>query len=394
MSLRCVIVGGGVVGVVAALRLAERGADVTLVDASVPGSGTSGTTFAHVNASYAGYWDYFELRAAGVAGYRRLRAELGSAPWLVDTGFLQFERSPHKHGELSRHADRLREAGYAVARVRPDDVRQRLEPALVIPSDVEEIFFYPDEGYVEVQAMLTHLLRAAGQLGVGVRRNDRVVGFQSAGDRVRGVTLESGERIAADVVVCSCGRWTDAVLALADVDVAVMAPDTGGSIAPGLIAVSSPVGGDLRRVFCADGMNVRPDGGGRLMLWSGDLDARLQAQVASSWPDPSAAQVGELAREAIEVGTCYLPALEGAGIEKAHVCIRSLPRDGLPVVGWVPRVEGLYVLAAHAAVTLAPVLGEVAASEIADLSDDARLARFRPDRFSAAQPSAVAGARQ
>ena len=257
MSLRCVVVGSGVVGVMVALRLAERGAGVTLVDASLPGSGTSGTTFAHVNASYAGYWDYFELRAAGVAGYRRLRAELGSAPWLVDTGFLQVERSPQKHGELGRHADRLREAGYSVARLRPDGVR-RLEPELVVPSDVEEIFFYPDEGYVEVQAMLAHLLRAAAPLGVGVRRNDRVVGFQVAGDRVRGVTLESGERIAADVVVCSCGRWTDAVLALAGVEVAVMAPDTPGSTAPGLIVVSSPVVGDLRRVVCADGMNVRP----------------------------------------------------------------------------------------------------------------------------------------
>jgi D-hydroxyproline dehydrogenase subunit beta len=380
MNLRVVVVGSGVVGVVTALRLAERGVEVTLVDASVPGSGTSGSTFAHVNASYAGYWDYFELRAAGVAGYRRLRSELGSAPWLVDTGFLQFERSPQQHGELSEHADRLRDAGYPVARVRPDDVRRRLEPDLVIPSDVEEVFFYPDEGYVEVQPMLAQLLRAAAQLGVGVRVNDRVVGFQTAGDRVRGVTLESGERIAADVVVCSCGRWTDAVLALAGVEVAVMAPDAAGSTAPGLIAVSSPIVSSLRRVVCAAGMNVRPDGGGRLMLWSGDLDARVRSSA-----DPSPTLVGGLAREAIEVGSRYLPALESAGVEKAHVCIRSLPRDGLPVVGWIPRVEGLYVLAAHAAVTLAPVLGEAAAAEIADLTDDARLARFRPDRFSAAQ---------
>jgi D-hydroxyproline dehydrogenase subunit beta len=394
MKPRCVVVGSGVVGVVTALRLAERGANVTLVDAAVPGSGTSGTTFAHVNASYAGYWEYFELRAAGVAGWRRLRSELGSAPWLVDTGFLQFDRSPQKHGELSQHADRLRDAGYPVARVRPDHVRRRLEPGLVIPSDVEEIFFYPDEGYVEVRPMLADLLRAAAQLGVGIRENDRVVGLQAAGDRVRGVTVESGERIAADVVVCSCGRWTDAVLGLAGVDVAVMAPDGAGSTAPGLIAVSSPVASSLRRVVSADGMNIRPDGSGRLMLWSSDLDARVQTQVASSSPDPSPALVGELACEAIEVGSRYLPALASAGVEKAHVCIRSLPRDGLPVVGWIPPVDGLYVLAAHAAVTLAPVLGEAAASEIADLSDDARLARFRPDRFSAAHPSAVGGARQ
>jgi glycine/D-amino acid oxidase-like deaminating enzyme len=389
MSLCCVVIGGGVVGVVTALRLAERGADVALVDASVPGSGTSGTTFAHVNASYAGYWDYFELRAAGVAGYRRLRAELGSAPWLVDTGFLQLESAPERQAALARHADRLRDAGYSVARVRPDDVRRRLEPGLAVPSDVEEVFFYPDEGYVEVQAMLAHLLRAAAGLGVGVHASDRVVGFDAAGDRIRGVTLESGERLAADVVVCCCGRWTDAVLALAGVEVALMAAEAADSLAPGLIAVSSPVLSELRRIVCADGMNVRPDGGGRLMLWSGDLDARLQAALAASAPDFPPAAVGELAREAVAVGTRHFPALAGAGVEKAHVCMRALPRDGLPVAGWIPTLENLYVLAAHAAVTLAPVLGEAAAAEIADGRDDARLARFRPDRLSAPHPVAA-----
>src|SRR5919109_2768894 len=101
MRPSCVVVGGGVLGAMTALRLAERGSAVSLVDASVPGSGTSATTFAHINASYAGYWDYFELRAAGVAGYRRLRAELGSAPWLRDTGFMQFDESPERQARLS-----------------------------------------------------------------------------------------------------------------------------------------------------------------------------------------------------------------------------------------------------------------------------------------------------
>src|SRR5438093_2438198 len=87
----CVVVGAGIVGVLTALRLAEKGLKVTLVDHSRPNAGTSGTSFAQVNASYAGYWDYYELRAAGVAGYRRLRAELGGAPWFIDSGFLQFE---------------------------------------------------------------------------------------------------------------------------------------------------------------------------------------------------------------------------------------------------------------------------------------------------------------
>jgi D-hydroxyproline dehydrogenase subunit beta len=381
MSRRCVVLGGGVVGVLAGLRLAEAGADVTLVDASVPGSGTSATTFAHVNASYPGYWEYFELRAAGVAGYRRLRSELGSAPWLVDTGFLQVEHSAGARQELAEHAVRLQDAGYPVARVSPQRVRDRLEPELVIGKEVDEVFFFPDEGYVEVHRMLADLLRAGTRLGLDVRQNDRAVGLQVLGAGLRGVTLESGEHLPADVVVCCGGRWTDEVLSLAGVELSLMAPDGPGSIAPGLIVVSEPVLSRLGRVVCIDGMNIRPDGGGRLMLWSGDLDQALQALGAWGLSDPPPALPDELPRHAVEHAARHVPALEGAAVEKAHACVRALPRDGLPVVGWVPQTDGLYVIAAHAAVTMAPILGELAAQEIVESREAPMLERFRPDRF-------------
>ena len=126
------------------------------------------------------------------------------------------------------------------------------------------------------------------------------------------------------------------------------------------------------------------------MLWSSELDARLQADGVADSGDASSSLVHDLAREAIEAGRRYMPPLEGASAETAYVCVRALPRDGLPVVGWIPKVDGLYVLAAHAGVTLAPVLGEVAASEIAGPGEDAMFERFRPDRFNSLHSSAVA----
>jgi glycine/D-amino acid oxidase-like deaminating enzyme len=373
-----------VVGVLTALHLAEQEAEVTLVEAATPGSGTSGTTFAHVNASYAGYWEYFELRAAGIAGYRRLRSELGSAPWLVDTGFLQIERSAPKQQELAEHAARLRDAGYSVAQVSPQRVRARLAPDLVIAGG-EEIFFYPDEGYVEVHRMLEHLLRAGRQLGLDVRQHERVVGLETAGAGIGAVALESGERLPADVVLCCCGRWTDQILASAGVELSLMVPDAARSVAPGLIVVSQPVLSSLERVVCVDGLNVRPDGGGRLMLWSDDLDARVQALGTWGLSGPLPSLPDELPRRAVGLGARHVPALAGAEVEKADVCVRVLPRDGLPVVGWVPQTEGLYVIVAHAAVTMAPILGELAAQEILQSREAPLLERFRPDRFSPQQ---------
>ena len=212
-----VVVGSGVVGVVAALRLAERGARVTLVDASVPGSGTSGTTFAHVNASYAGYWDYVELRAAGVAGYRRLRDELGSAPWLLDAGFLQFDARPRSTTSSTgtpivsatpatrwRACGPMRCAGWS-----PTWSSRRRRGDLLLPG----------RGLRRDARDARAPAARGGAAGCRDSPERSRGGLPSRGRPRSRRALESGERIATDLVVCCCGRWTDEVLALAGLDV-------------------------------------------------------------------------------------------------------------------------------------------------------------------------------
>jgi glycine/D-amino acid oxidase-like deaminating enzyme len=382
------VVGAGVVGVLTSLRLIERGADVTLVEAAGPGAGTSGTTFAHVNASYAGYWDYFGLRAAGVAGYRRLRAELGGAPWLHDRGYLQLDSDPVRRAELAEHTERLRAVGYPAARL-PVDSLPRWETGLRAPSGVPEVWAFPDEGYVDVPAMLTDVLEAAERSGLRVRAGSPVELVETRGSRVVAVTLRGGVRIPADVVVSCCGLWTDELHARAGVDTSMVMADQPTAPVAGLLAVTSPTPSSVSRVVAVDGLNVRPDEGGRVMLWSSDFDARLRASRTSARnARPAAASVTddpaawELAAELLAAARTFLPALADASVERANAVLRAMPADGLPVVGWLPGVSGIYTMLAHAAVTLAPVLSEIAAAEIVTESEDSRVDRFRPTRLS------------
>ena len=68
-----------------------------------------------------------------------------------------------------------------------------------------------------------------------------------------------------------------------------------------------------------------------------------------------------------------------ARVEGAQIGIRALSADHLPVVG--PMQEGLYVLATHSGITLAPLLGELVAEELIDERQIAALERFRAARF-------------
>jgi glycine/D-amino acid oxidase-like deaminating enzyme len=54
LAARCVVVGAGIVGLCIALRLAEHGADVTVVEANRPGYGATANSFAWVGASHPG----------------------------------------------------------------------------------------------------------------------------------------------------------------------------------------------------------------------------------------------------------------------------------------------------------------------------------------------------
>ena len=73
-----VIVGAGVIGASIAYHLAQRGAQVIILEKERPASGATGKSFAWINASFSKRpRSYYELNFLGIAGWRRLELELG-----------------------------------------------------------------------------------------------------------------------------------------------------------------------------------------------------------------------------------------------------------------------------------------------------------------------------
>jgi len=93
--------------------------------------------------------------------------------------------------------------------------------------------------------------------------------------------------------------------------------------------------------------------------------------------DDSQAHADELLARA----TCYLPALAGARAIPVPVGYRPMPRDGFPVLGFPEPVPNLYLALMHSGVTLAPLVGELAAMEIVDGARVQSLEAYRPERF-------------
>jgi D-hydroxyproline dehydrogenase subunit beta len=375
MGMRIVVVGAGIVGTCVSLRLAQRGAEVTLIDGRGPGEGTSGTSFAWLDASHPSLEPYVGLNIAGLEAWRRLGQALGDPEWLRLTGTITWEGDREAAEALTEQAAALRELGYPSVELTRDQLSE-LEPDLVVDDGVETILTYPSEGFLFARPAIAELLARGKAAGLRVRIGDSVTSFASPdGERVTGVVLSNGETVSADRVITCVGRWTEELLATADVAVPLIGPEPAPSLAVGLLVLTTPVPARLRTVVFANGLMMRPDGAGRLLLHGDEQDTRVCADTTVV-PPP-----GE-AHELVELASARLRGAERAAVESATIGIRALPVDRVPVVG--PVRDGLYVVVTHSGMTLAPALGEIVAAEIVDEMQSDALDLFRPARFERA----------
>lgn len=369
--MNIVVIGAGVIGVTIAVELARRGARVTIVEKDWPGAGTSSTSYAWVNSHNKEPSSYYELNLAGLKAHHRLDSAVGNSNWLETQGHLEYATDDSHRQDLLRRIGSLRERGYEVEQVSVERART-LIPDLLIPDDCDTIGFFPSEGHCYPNLYLAHMLDRATSLGVTIRNGVAVESLEERAGAAN-VGLSDGSAILADHVVSAVGRWTSEVARMAGVSLPMAEFEAPGDITVGYLAVTNPLPVSLPRILTSPWLNARPDGGGRLLLQALDLDSTAD-------PADVPATDSVVAKELIARLQSVLKNTEGAVIERIRVGRRAIPADGFSIIGPLPALSWLYVVATHSGVTLAPVLGAGVAGEIfgdAEPLFDA----FRPDRL-------------
>ena len=362
------IVGAGILGAATAHRLSRQGAQVTIVEADRPGGGTSGASFSWVNAQEKSPPAYFQLNQAGVRAHRELADELGG-DWYHPGGDVAIGRG-EAAARVTDKIDRHRAMGYGVETLDRAAI-QRLEPDLDLGDAGADLVgaHFVDEAWIDAPTLIERLLAVAGEAGAILVR-DEVVAVVGDGARAVGVRIADGTVHRADQVVLAAGPATESLVATADARLPM-------SPSPGLLLRTGPVAATIRHVIHGGDVALRPDGAGRLLVSSRDVDARLDPTIRQiGIDDPAVTEVmGRAAR--------LVPALRsGAVVEDARIGIRSVAVDGMPVAGPVPGLDGLYALVTHSGVTLAPVLGRLVSEELLG-RPQAALEPYRLDRFAA-----------
>jgi glycine oxidase len=390
-----IVVGGGVVGLAIAWRLATAGIDVLVAD-DAPAAGASHAaagmlapvTEVHygeesllaLNLEAARRWPVFaaevEAAAGAAVGYRR-----------EGTLLVAFDDDDLRAvDDLYRYQCEL---GLEVERLRSRECRQ-LEGFL--NPRIRGGVFAPSDHQVDTRA-LTAALRRAGERAAVRLREERVEqilltadpfvvapGGEPAGESgaaggrvaVNGVRFAGGECLSAGTVVLAAGPWSAGVLGLP------------AGIAPPV----RPVKGQILRLRTPGGAepvlvrSVRAIRHGRGVYLVPRVDGRIVVGATSEERGFDTTVTAGAVRELLEDATEVVPALAEAELLETIARLRPGSPDNAPIVG-PSGVEGLVVATGHYrnGVLLSPVTADAVAELVITGRIPALVAPFTPRRF-------------
>ena len=360
---KVVVAGGGLIGCAVAWRLAQRGAQVTVVESSRPGTAASWAaagmlaplTEAHHVALRTLATDSIALFPKFV---EELRDACGIDAELQLTGKL----------DVAFNDDEMTQARARYGSQLPDEVRELtaaeamdFEPHLA-PQVVGAIHSR-SAGSVDNRKLTRAAWLAAAAAGVEFCNGASVREVLCSRGAFEAVYLSTGERIEADALIVCAGAWSSSIRGL-PLALPVF-PVRGQMIA--LECVPSLV----KRVLMTERCYIVPRSDGRVLIGSTVERVGFDART-------TAGGIAYLLESAIQV----VPMLADANVIETWAGLRPGTPDGLPILGADPRAPGVFYATGHFrnGILLAPITADMMARAVVD-SATPNIASFAVNRF-------------
>lgn len=364
-----VVVGGGVMGASTAYHLARKGAgDVVLLEREpFLGQMSTGQCAGGIRHQFSSEIN-IRLSTESIRMMERFPEELGQDVGLKFCGYV-FILTRQDDLPAFREAVSLQHRlGIHTRWLEPDDVAE-IVPELNLDGVLAGTV-YDRDGLADPSGVVQGYATGARREGVTIATGCEVTDVLTEGDRVAGVETSQG-RIAAPVVVDSCGAWAPQLGKMVGVDIPIQPVRRQ-------VVVTAPMP-DLRpdfpfAIFFADSLYFHPEGEGILTGKSNNEEtAGYKMDVDRDWEAVHMA-------EAVE----RFPRLGDAGFLTHWAGLYEVTPDAHPILGSVPRVEGFYVMAGFSGHGFmhGPAAGLLMAEEIVDgRAHTVDIDPFRIDRF-------------
>lgn len=334
-----------------------------------------------------------EMVRKGLEIYETLSEELDYNIDYMRSGGLYVVETEEQWELAQRYAKNRMTKGFELQLLDAKESRE-LEPLL--SEQIAGAIFDPSRDQANPFYVCNGYARAAVRLGAQIRTHTPVQSVKRQGDRVTGVLTEEGE-ISAPVVINAAGSWAPDLCKTVGVSVPIK-PTKGH------VMVTEPMPRVWKHtIFYIEGLYPRFNAG--IMEYQRIPDPG--AEPASSTvglkyygrqgPDGKLYLGGGYEGEGVNKVCCerdmreialdfsrIFPALKGLNIIRAWTGLIPNSKDGLPVVGNVPGLDGFIIAAGHCGYgfSAAPMTGKLVAEivtgeEPSINSNELNIARFQ-----------------
>lgn len=388
-SAEVVVIGGGVIGCSVASELALAGADVLLLESREIAHGASGRNHGLVFYPQNPVTDPLYRLSHGI--YRDLAAssELDISLDPDPVGFIILVSTEEQWAAAETEAAACAGGGIRVERMDRDQLRS------AEPNVAQDLLggWYIEDGYrLDPRALTMALVLNARAAGAEIRTHVDVKQILVREGRASGVVCDDGV-VSAEKVVLAGGPWSPKLARSAGVDL----PMSG---ARGWLMLVAPRGHVCDHLLESSGWHLMAGDPGPKMITAAsygegtptepDIGLLIQpsangnllvggSRIPSLRQDPEGYEVSQIiARKAVAA----VPAIAGAEIREVWSGVRPMSRDGLPILGWAPEVEGMYIATGHGGqgVMLGAGSGRLAAEMITGRAPFVDPAPFAVDR--------------
>ena len=214
-----VIIGGGIMGLAIAYNLAKLGVtDIVVVDRNYLCGGASGRNGGGVRAQWSSEANV-RLMQESIRMCREFAREMKINVWFRQGGYLFLTRDEEKRRALEKSVKVQNECGLATRMLTPREAKE-IVPELDI-SGLTAASFNADDGVVFPWPFVWGFARAAEKLGVKVMTFTDVVGFETKGKKITGVTVRANDSkltIETSKVVNAAGAWSPEIARMLGVE--------------------------------------------------------------------------------------------------------------------------------------------------------------------------------
>jgi glycine/D-amino acid oxidase-like deaminating enzyme len=398
-----VIVGAGIVGVCTAWFLAERGADVVIVEQRQVGSGASGRNVGYLWMQTRDTGTALSLSRAGRSLYQEFAAELGDCFQYRANGGMFFFTTDEQRQVFQEFVELRQAEGLHIELL---DGKAARAAAPILPPSVLGATYCAEDAQIDTRSFVRALSAACQRRGVRIYEGVTATGFLRNGEGVRGVSTNWGVVPAGSVVWCG-GAWTqllddaglkfparlERLTALRTAPVPeTLQPVLYGPFAAKQYKIMRGLPSFREEKFTSESEELERNAEIVLTV-AKTAEHKLLVGCMIEHPEkvdelPSAACIRTLISTFIEI----FPAYASLPIEKIWSGVIAASMDSLPIVGDVADVPGLFLAGGYIYGNVAgPSTGRMLAARVAGEPPSAEIEQLGLSRASLqrADPSAT-----